>query len=250
MATRDEADKNASGVNAERRDLMRVATAAGLVGAAGLATAAAAAQRPAPAAAAPAAGAVDDPKVPEGLGKNAVPDQRFPLTYQAPVSKGTRVLMDHLAALSRRDINGVADTMHFPVRAATKAPTVVAEVAEEFIAKPPASLNMTMNPKRHSPNDGYMKPGSYDVFQGLEVMGTHPVNATIALTYDRYDAHGKKLLRCEGIYAVTNNDGKWAIQLASTIFTPADMIGMVFDETVQAGKAAAHQSHAVGCHRR
>jgi hypothetical protein len=231
---RDEVDKNESGINADRRDLMRVATAAGLMGAAGLATAAAAAQRPA--AGAPAAGAVEDPKAPAGLGKNAVPDQRFPLTYQAPVSNGTRILMDHLAALSRRDLNGIADTLHFPFASYEGTDLYVARTREEFVAKPPASLNPTMNPKRHSANDGFMKPGSYDVFQGLEVLGTHPVNATISLVYDRYDSQGKKLLRSEGMYAITNNDGRWAIELASTIFTPADMIGTVFDETIRQAK--------------
>jgi hypothetical protein len=217
---------NETGVDADRRNLMRVATAAGLVGAAGLASAAVPAQKPAQA-------TVEDPKAPAGMGKNGIPDQRFPLAYQAPVSEGTRVLMDHLAALSRRDIKAVADTLHFPYGSYEGTNLVVSDTPEAFMAKPPASLNMTMNPKRHSDNDGYLKPGTYDVFQGLEVMGTHPVNATIALTYDRYDSQGKKLLRCEGIYAVTNNDGKWAIQLASTIFTPADMIGVVFDETIR-----------------
>ncbi len=84
---------------------------------------------------------------PEGLGKNAVPDQRFPLTYQAPVTNGTRILMDHLAALSRRDINGVADTMHFPFASYEGTDLYVAKTREEFVAKPPASLNMTMNPE-------------------------------------------------------------------------------------------------------
>jgi hypothetical protein len=219
----------AASFDPDRRDLM-LATAVGVLGATALAPAAAQTPRT-------AAMAVDDPpKAPPGMGKNGIPDQRFPLAYQMPVSQGVRVMMDHLAALSRRDIRAVADTLHYPFGSYEGTELVVIDSAEAFIAKPPASLNMTPNPRRHSDNDGYLKPGCYDVFEGLEVMGTHPVNATIALTYDRYGSDGKKLLRCEGIYAVTNNDGKWAIQLASTIFTPADMIGVVFDETLRQAK--------------
>lgn len=218
-----------SDVNSDRRHLMKTATVAGIAGAIGMAAGAAQAQQASGA-------AVEDPKAPPGMGKNAVPDQRFTFTYQAPVTNGTRMVMDHMAALSRRDINAVADTLHFPFASYEGTDLYVAKTREEFVAKPPASLNMTMSPKRHSPNDGYLKPGSNDVFVGLEVMGTHPVNATIALTYDRYDSFGKKLLRCEGMYAITNNDGRWAIELASTIFTPADMIGVVFDETVRQAK--------------
>jgi hypothetical protein len=219
-------------IDTDRRELMRVAATAGLVGAAGLAAAAVPAQKAAP----PAPAGVEDPRAPEGLGKNAVPDQRFPFTYQAPVTQGTRILMDHLAALGRRDLDAVADTLHFPFASYEGTDLYFASSREEFLARPPASLNMTLKPKRHSANDGYLKPGAYDVFQGLEVLGTHPVNATIALVYDRYDSQGKKLLRSEGMYAITNNDGRWAIELASTIFTPADMIGTVFDETLRQAK--------------
>jgi hypothetical protein len=231
MTTPDDAGQNDFEVDADRRNLM-LATGAGLLGAAVLTPAAAQAQRAAPAA------VVEDPKAPPGMGKTGIPDGRFPLSYQTPVSEGTRVLMDHLAALGRRDSKAVAETLHFPFGSYEGTNFVVVDTPEAFLAKPPASLNMTLNPKRHSDNDGFLKPGTYDVFQGLEVMGCHPVNATIALTYDRYGGDGKKLLRCEGIYAVTNNDGKWAIQLASTIFTPADMIGVVFDETLRQAKLA------------
>lgn len=79
-----------------------------------------------------------------------------------------------------------------------------------------------------------MTPGCYDVFRGLEVLATDPVNVAIALVYDRFGSDGKKLLRCEGVYSVTNNDGRWAVQLMSTIFTPAEMIGMQFPDAAMA----------------
>jgi len=46
----------------------------------------------------------------------------------------------------------------------------------------------------------------------------------------------KKLLRCQGIYTATNNDGKWGIQLMSTISTPADMMNVVYNDTIEAAK--------------
>jgi len=44
-----------------------------------------------------------------------------------------------------------------------------------------------------------------------------PVGGVFSLGFTRYQADGDKLLDCEGIYSVTNNDGRWAIQLVSTI---------------------------------
>ncbi len=45
------------------------------------------------------------------------------------------------------------------------------------------------------------------------------------MVYDRYGSDGKSYCN-EGVYTVTNNDGRWALQLMSTIFTPDPMIGM------------------------
>ena len=54
------------------------------------------------------------------------------------------------------------------------------------------------------------------------------------MVYDRYGSDGKRLHRCEGIYSVCNNDGRWAIQLASTIFTPDPMVGQSYPDAVMA----------------
>lgn len=69
---------------------------------------------------------------------------------------------------------------------------------------------------------------------GLEVLLYDPVKCAMSLTYDRYGSDGARLHRCEGVYTATNNDGRWAIQLMSTIFTPNLMIGMSYPDTVQA----------------
>lgn len=241
MASQDDFnDKTEPAIDPDRRRFMNAAATAGIVGAVGIAPTVARAQQ---AAAAPAA----DPGVPDGLGKTAIPDQRFPMAYEIPVAEGARVMMQHLAALSRRDIRAVADTLHYPFGSYEGTELVVVDSPEALVARAPASLNMTDSPRRYSDNDGYMKPGCYDVFHGLEVVACNPVNATMAMTYDRYDSDGRKLLRCEGVYAVTNNDGKWAIQLASTIFTPADMIGVVFEDAVRQAKLL-RVNHTLSAH--
>ena len=224
-------EENGNGTNSDRRDFLMGAAAAGVLGAAGMTPELAAAQ-PQPAQQA----TVEDPKAPAGLGKTAVPDLRFPLCYEAPVTEGVRILTQHFAALSRRDIKAVAQTLHFPFGTYEGTELVVVQTPEDLIAHAPASLNMTEHPERFTNHDGYMKPGCYDVFNGIEVLTCDPVNAVLSQSYDRYGSDGKKLLRCEGFYSVTNNDGKWAIQLASTIFTPADMIGVVYEDTIQAAK--------------
>jgi hypothetical protein len=55
----------------------------------------------------------------------------------------------------------------------------------------------------------------------------------MSMVYNRYGSDGKRLHRCEGIYTVTNNDGRWALQAMSTIFTPDRMVGMVYPDVVE-----------------
>jgi hypothetical protein len=54
------------------------------------------------------------------------------------------------------------------------------------------------------------------------------------LCYTRYRADGYKIGINQGIYAITNNDGKWGIQLSSIIFTPAEYIGQTYNDAVEA----------------
>jgi hypothetical protein len=158
-------------------------------------------------------------------------DLRNPVSY-AGVASATRVLMDHFKALSERDIKGVADTLHFPYGTFEQTDAVVVKTADDFLGAPPASVNMTTNPERFTDHDGYITEGSYDVFGGLEVFNSDPIQVNLALTYDRYSARGNRLLQCQGVYCITNNDGRWGIQVMSTIFTPGPMVGMKFPESV------------------
>jgi hypothetical protein len=206
----------------DRRHFIRAATA-GLAGAAVMASTATQA-----AAAAAAQPQVEDPKAPPGL--KATPDMRYPLCFQAPVTEGVRVLMEYFTALNRRDAKGMADAMHFPFASIEGTDTVIVKTPEDLISHAPASMNLTDNPVRFTANDGYMKAGSYDVFDGIEVFHSDPVSVDMALCYWRYGPDGKRLLRSEGIYQATNNDGRWALQRASTIFKPLNLVHVEYPD--------------------
>lgn len=177
-----------------------------------------------------------EPQRPEGLGPRAMVDNRFPVSYERSVPEGVRVLTEFFTALGRRDLRGVADSLHFPFATIEGTDVVIVDTPEQFLSRTPASLNMTPTPERYTDHDGYLQPGAYDVLESLEVLNFDPVLAGLALTYNRYGESGHKLLRCQGVYGVTNNDGRWAIQMMSTIFTPAAMVGVTFSDTVEAAK--------------
>jgi hypothetical protein len=178
-----------------------------------------------------------DPTRPPGLGPKAMIDMRFPMSYERSVPAAVKVIVDYFAALQRRDLSAIADQMHFPFGTFEEVKSEVVETRENFMKQPPASMNVVdLNPRRFTDRDGFLKPGAYDIFMNLEVLGSDPVRAAIAMTYDRYDGNGKRLLRCEGIYSICNNDGKWGIQLMSTIFTPDHLIGMTYEDTIAAVK--------------
>jgi len=48
------------------------------------------------------------------LGPYALLDARFPMTYKTSVPEGVKVMTAYFAALSERDLKGMAETLHFP----------------------------------------------------------------------------------------------------------------------------------------
>ena len=48
-----------------------------------------------------------------------------------------------------------------------------------------------------------------------------PVGGAFSLKFTRFTPDGHKLMECDNMISVTNNDGRWAIQLISTIFHEA-----------------------------
>jgi hypothetical protein len=232
-----EPENERSGLRASRRGFVKTMAAAGLLDAAATALAPA---NSAEAGQVPA----ENPATPQGLGRMGMLDSRFPITYETCVPTAVGVLTDYFTALSQRSLKGIADTLHFPFGTYEGTDAVIVETADDLIAHAPPSMNMTESPERYTDHDGYLKPGSYDVFDGIEVFNADPARVNLSLHYNRYGRDGKKLLRCEGIYCITNNDGRWAIQLASTIFTPSGMIGVIYPDTI-AACARLRQDHCL-----
>ncbi|MGH9562901.1 MAG: twin-arginine translocation signal domain-containing protein, partial [Terracidiphilus sp.] len=200
---------NAGEVQPARRDFMKTAAAAGLLGAAGMVSAIG---QPAPAQAAQQPQSAEpNLQPPAGMSPRGIPDLRFPICYQDSVPAAVRVMTDYFAALGQRDLKGMAEMLHFPFGTFERTDVIVVQSLDELLAHAPASMNMIDHPERFTAHDGYLQPGSYDVLDGIEVFNSNPVAVNLSLKYNRFASDGHKLLRCQGIYCVTNNDGKWAI---------------------------------------
>lgn len=169
-----------------------------------------------------------NPATPAGLHPLGQPDARFSVSFESSVPEAMRLLSEYFVALSRRDLEGMARTLHFPFASVEGTEPVVIESLEQLMASPPKSMNVT------SSGDSHVQPDSYDLLDGLELHVYNPVGAGCALSYSRYGAGGHKILNCQGIYGVTNNDGKWGIELISTIFTPAAAIGVIYNDAAEA----------------
>jgi hypothetical protein len=133
-----------------------------------------------------------------------------------------------MAALARRDAAAMAAQMHFPFAIFEGTEPVVVERVESFLEAPPASLDVAQR------GASEVLAGSYDLLDRLELLLFCPVAAGLSLSFTRYSPDGHKLCQCDGVYAVTDNDGAWGIELASTIFTPAAEIGQTYNDAVEA----------------
>jgi hypothetical protein len=174
----------------------------------------------------PAAGG-DFPK-PANLRPGSQLDSRFPVSFAEPVSNGLRLVMEYFTALSQRDVQGIAKTLHFPFAIYENIEPIVVQSAADLVANPPPSLNGT------GKGASKIRPGSYDLLESVNVHLYCPVGGVYSLSFTRYTPDGNRLLVCDGIYSVTNNDGRWAIQLASTIFHEVDFIGVKYPDAEQA----------------
>lgn len=208
-----EAEANAAQVNSDRRNFMKVATVAGLAGAAAMATRQADAQQP----------EIKDPVAPAGLKPGAELDGRFPMTYESSVPETMKLATQYMAAMTRRDLGGLTELFHYPFVTYEGIDTVIVNSKDELMATPPPSLNTTGK----GPNK--IRKGSYDILDNIELLCYTPVGAGVALNFSRFDANGKKLQGVSGIYGMTNNDGKWGIEFMSTIFRPADQLHLKYD---------------------
>jgi len=173
-------------------------------------------------------GAVSDLSRPKGMHPLGQLDARFPVAYETTVPESLRLLALFFNAQARRDLEGMAGLLHFPFATYEGAEPVVVESREQFLANPPKSLNVSGRGASH------IQPGAYDLLDGIQIHVYNPVGAGLSMTYSRYGEGGHKILVCDGIYAVTNNDGKWGVELISTIITPARAIGVEYEDATLA----------------
>ena len=165
---------------------------------------------------------------PAKLRDGAMLDARFSVYYKTSVPEAMRLLTDYFAAYNDRDLNAVAQTLHFPYATYEGNEPLVYKTAQEFVSNPPPSIFETDKP------ESQLRPGSYDIMDNLQLQTFNPINVGLELSCSRYRADGYRIGINQGIYAVTNNDGKWGIQLSSVIFTPAEFIGDKFDDALEA----------------
>jgi hypothetical protein len=174
-----------------------------------------------------AAASASNPAAPAGLRPGAQLDARFPVAFAETVPAAMRVLTAFFTALGRRDLDGLAATLHFPFATYEGIEPVVVESAEQLRAAPPQSLDVR-------PGSENIQMGAFDLLDELALHVYNPVGAACSLSYSRHAADGRLIARSDGIYAVTNNDGRWGIELISTIITPAAAIGVQHNDAAEA----------------
>jgi len=165
---------------------------------------------------------------PKGLRPGSQLDARFPVSYQTSVPEAMRVIIEYFTALSQRDMAGIAKSLHFPFALYEEIDPVVVKSKTELLKNPPETINVNGKGKTQ------VMAGSYDLLERLELQTFSPVAAVLTMSFMRYTPDGHKLALCDGLYVITNNDGKWAIELYSTIFTPSDYLGVTYPEVENA----------------
>src|SRR5208282_522488 len=129
------------------------------------------------------------------------------ICYKESVPAAVGVMTHYFAALGQRDLKGMAEMLHFPFGTFERTEAVVVRSPDELMAHAPASMNMTEHPERFTDHDGYLKPGCYDVLDGIEIFNSDPVAVNLSLNYNRYSPDGYKLLRCRESIALPTMTG-------------------------------------------
>lgn len=127
-----------------------------------------------------------NPSAPAQLRPNAIPDARFPMNFDTSIPEATRALMHYFASLCRRDPTAMADTLHFPFASFERTEPIVVVRREDLLKSAPPSMNVSEHPERFGDHDGYLEPGCYDIFEGLEILNASAicVNALSLATYE------------------------------------------------------------------
>jgi hypothetical protein len=164
---------------------------------------------------------------PEGLRTGALLDSRWPVSYEQSVPQAVDLVTRYFSAWSRRDLDGVASVLHFPFAIFEQTDPIVFETAEQLLANPPLTLAPEGREVDHPGHfTGRIAPGSYNLLHTIEVPLFSPIGAAATLAFSRHTESGQKLLEADVLFAVTNNDGRWGIHLASSILKPVDHLGV------------------------
>ena len=206
-----------------RRNFIRGAAVAGALGAMGLNPAASKAATPQAVMTEPV-----DPATPAGMKRPAMLGSKYPVTYEQSVPAAMSVMTNYFAALARRDLRGMSESLIYPHGTYEGTDATIVQSAQELIDNPPLSMNVT------GKGDSLIQRGAYDVLETINLHVFNPIRVGLSLTYSRFQPSGHKILQCDGLYYVTNNDGRWGIELASTIFTPADQIAVTYNDAREA----------------
>jgi hypothetical protein len=212
-----------------RRDFMKgAATAAGVLGAAGLASAWT-----------PSAAPLEtrEPSPQSDTSPSGVADCRSSVAFQNSVPESLKVVSQYFQALSERNIDGMAQLMHFPFLTHEGPEAKLVRTPAELISSPPPSMNVT------GKGDSKIMAGAYDILDFVQMHIYCPVGTGLTLEYSRFDPRGTKVFSCHGLYGVTNNDGKWGIEWVSTIFKPANQVGrdQAYNDPIL--NTALHENH-------
>ena len=170
-----------------------------------------------------------------GLGPKSVPEQQYSTEQNNSVLEARRVMTRYFEALKARDLKGISELCQFPFVSFEQVTPVVIESVDDLMSHGPPSMNMSEDPECWSNRDSFIQHGSYDTLHDIEILAHDPYAANLAMVYNRYGADGKMLLQCQGVYCVTHKDHKWGIELMSTIFTHAPLVGWRYPETEEAG---------------
>lgn len=166
---------------------------------------------------------------PAGLKPGAVPDSRFPMFYEYSVPAGMNLVVQHFKAMSQRDLEGMASTLHYPFVTYERNEPVVVDSLDNLMANPPASMDVNRTGADSKRGLIHFRPGSYDLLDNIQMHVANPLGAGFSLQATRYRADGLKLAVVHMLFGATNNNGKWGIEFLSTIMLPADQTTETYD---------------------
>ena len=151
---------------------------------------------------------------------------KYTVAYEKSVPAAMGIMTEYFDAVSRRVLMGISKTLHYPNATYEGTDATIVASAEQLMDTPPPSMNVT------GKGENVIEAGSGDRLMSRLIphMYNPAIRVGLSLSYSRFEPSGHKILQNDGNYWVTNNDGKWGIEQASTIITPADQVGVQYND--------------------